>query len=440
MVSLDTATEPTQSESSHPLLVSVRPTVSGRAGSVRPAARRARARRWARRAAIALGAVLVVSLGTWVAVHRVPWLGPALADGLRAVLGPGAVAWMEDTAYAMQDRVDRWRYKDAAPKTFWEVPPDLPTEPASEAPAAAFRPARFEPPYQEVATPVDGLWLPIGDPEDSAAEPAMFKALVHPDRERGFAALAVIAVDTRAFDLHLVAGAHEPFSHLVPKSERTGTIPAEHAQMLFAAFNGGFKATHGLYGMYIGGKEYLPPRDIACTLARFSDGSMSIATWPKMAADKARMLFFRQTPPCLVEDGEIHELLKGYAYATKWGSTVAGDTIIRRSAIGLSKDRRALLYGLGDAMTAQAIARGMLVAGAHWVAELDVNYSYPRFLFFERSKAGAAPVASSAIIPGIDFTADEYVTRPSVRDFFYLTRARKRAGATPPAGSRLARK
>jgi hypothetical protein len=191
--------------------------------------------------------------------------------------------------------------------------------------------------------------------------------------------------------------------------------------------------------MSLGGVEYLPPRDIACTLVRYRDGSLGIGTWSRIASKKADMLYYRQTPPCLVEDGKLHEILEEYAYARKWGATVSGETIIRRSAVGLSEDGRTLLYGLGEAMTAQAIARGMQAAGAHWVAELDVNYSYPRLLFYERGPDDA-PIASSAIIPSIDFTADEYVTRPSVRDFFYLTRRNERAAAPRGDGSKLAAK
>jgi hypothetical protein len=123
-------------------------------------------------------------------------------------------------------------------------------------------------------------------------------------------------------------------------------------------------------------------------------------------------------------------------YAKNWGATVSGETVIRRSAIGLSGDGKVLFYGLGEAMTAQALARGMKAAGADWVAELDVNHSYPRFLLYQSSGAEAAPRAVSAIIPGIDYSEDEYVTRPSPRDFFYLTRNGRAAALDPPRDAR----
>ena len=69
----------------------------------------------------------------------------------------------------------------------------------------------------------------------------------------------------------------------------------------------------------------------------------------------------------------------------------------------------------------------MKAAGAHWAALLDLNYSYPRFLLYRQPAPGAVPLAVSAIIPTLEYQRDEYVARPSRRDFFYLTRARSKS-------------
>jgi hypothetical protein len=209
---------------------------------------------------------------------------------------------------------------------------------------------------------------------------------------------------------------------VVPRSARSGLVPAANLVRLVAAFNGGFRATHGQYGMMLDGKEYLPPRDIACTLAHYRDGSLRIGTWSELKADVSSMTFYRQTPPCLVEDGDTHKALRWQEYAKGWGATVSGDTVIRRSAIGLNQEGKVLFYGIGDGLTAQAIARGMKAAGAFTAAELDVNYSYPRFLLYEQPSAAEPPRATSALIPDIKFEPDEYVSRPCERDFFYLLR------------------
>ena len=67
-----------------------------------------------------LGAIAVLAL--WIAVNRVEWLGPYVADGLRAIVGVDAVASLEDFAYRVQDRVNRvWR-RGEKPKAYWSVP------------------------------------------------------------------------------------------------------------------------------------------------------------------------------------------------------------------------------------------------------------------------------------------------------------------------------
>ncbi len=404
-----------------------------------------RKRRWLRRLAkLALGgAVALVVL--WAAIHRIPWLGPALADGVRALVGPKPVAWAEDIAYSLQDRVNMWRYKDAKPVSFWGAPPsiasaisDVEAARAAEVEKNRFRPKPFNAPFPAVATPADGVWLPIVDPKAPQASAVMYKSLVHPDRRRSFAALALVAIDLRAFKLQLVAGTKEPQSPRVHPKDRPGRVPDSDVPHLFAAFNGGFKATHGHYGMMLNGVEFLPPRDFACTFVRYRDGGFRIGTWSTLKGERARMQYFRQTPPCLLEAGELPPLLSHHEYAKTWGATVSGDTVIRRSAIGLNKQRNTLFYGLGEAMTAQALARGMRAAGAEQAAQLDVNFSYPRFLFYEHPGAGGPPLAKQSIIPNIDFTSDQYVTRPSIRDFFYLAREHRHASVEAAGRSRFA--
>ena len=46
---------------------------------------------------LAISALPMLAIGLWVAIHRIPWLGPLLADGARAIVGPAAVAKVEDS-------------------------------------------------------------------------------------------------------------------------------------------------------------------------------------------------------------------------------------------------------------------------------------------------------------------------------------------------------
>lgn len=387
--------------------------------------------RWGRRLLWVAGGTTVGVAALWTAIHEVPGFGPWIADTGRSILGQAAVAWIEDTAYGIADDINQLRYKDEKPKTYWEAPTDAPSvataapTPSTSASASATAaptiepPAPFEPPVASVATEVDGKWIPMADASGQA--PAMWKTLVHPDAKRSFAAVAIVAIERKLIDLHLVAGKVEPSSAAVPMDRRPALVPESDQAELVAAFNGGFKAQHGHWGMMLDGETYVAARDVGCTIALMKDGSLRIGTWKDgLQPSEGDMRWYRQTPPCLVENGEIHKALES-EYAKGWGAAVGGETVIRRSALGLDATGRYLYFGLGDALTAQSLARAMKAAGSVSAAQLDVNYAYPRFLVYERPN-GETPKAKSAIIPDIKFRLAEYVGEPALRDFFYLTR------------------
>ena len=385
------------------------------------------------------GALTSVALGgLWVAIHEIPGFGPALADGVRSVLGPTAVAVAEDVAYGVADFVNVQTRADEAPKTFWEEPAALPAlapAAAGEAPLDPMQsaPPAFAPPFPKVAAEHDGRWFPMRAPWD-AGPIAMYKAQVHPDPKRPFAAVAVVAMDLTQLDLALVAGTDEPKSQQVPRADRPGLVPAADQARLVAAFNGGFKAMHGNYGMRIGDKTFLPPRSIACSVAHLSGSAILIRTHSELGAAEHTATWYRQTPPCLIENGEPNPGLL-HEYNKNWGATVGGETIIRRSALGVSKDGRYVFYALGDAVTAQSIGRAMQVVGSHGAAQLDVNHSYPRFLLFEQGASGVS--ATQPLIEDLKYNPGDYVGTASQRDFFYVTRKDARQSqndANKPAG------
>ena len=334
--------------------------------------------RWKKRLLIAGGALLVTGVGLRVAVHEFPGFGTALADGVRAVVGAEAVAWAEDTVYGAEDFINVQTRGEDAPTSFWE---DIKPEPVVVVTESGERlvvdpsegaPAKVGVMHAKVAGPNDGVWTPLRAPKDET-KVVMWRTQLHPDPKRPFTAVAVVAMDLAAVELRLVAGTEEPKSQQVPRSERTGLIPEEDHRDLLAVFNGGFKAMHGNYGMKIGDAQFIPPRDIGCTVMRKPDGALDIRTFADVKTEASALPWYRQTPPCLVENGEANPGLL-HEFNKNWGAAVGGDTIIRRSAIGVSKDGRFLFYGLGESTTAQSIGRAMLAAGAHHAAQLDVNY------------------------------------------------------------------
>jgi hypothetical protein len=393
-------------------------------------------RRWI--AAGALGALL----GSLLLVKCAPWGGPLVADGLRAVIGERAVAWLEERAAGLEDLWMRSTHRHAPPRRLEDASPDLaalalaepdeaPLEPeptSTFAPTVvtnlprveAVTPRRVRPPFAEVAAFDDGVWYPVRDPANRSARPFGYRTLIHPDPERSFAELFVVAMPVRQIALHLVPGTREPETSNpeAARLDRSGLIDAADEALLLAAFNGGFKSVHGHHGVSIGGVELAPLQPGLCTISGSDAGVLRIASWRRSdVADPGA--WYRQSAACMLESGVLHPGLVN-PEARKWGTALEGDTVIRRSAIGLDRTGEILFVGVSNSTTARALAVGMQSAGAWNVAQLDINWSYPRFLIFPRGPAGGR--YATTLFNGFLFDRQEMLRTPSPRDFFYVTR------------------
>jgi hypothetical protein len=189
--------------------------------------------------------------------------------------------------------------------------------------------------------------------------------------------------------------------------------------MVLAAFNGGFKTEHGSYGMGLGNVTLVAARAGVCAVALLDDDSILISSWKKMSEQKPHMKWWRQTPNCMYEDGQLHPRLAA-GYTKKWGATLDGNTVIRRSAIGIDAPGKTIFVGISNHTTADALALGMHHAGAQNVAQLDVNFSFPKFVLFESEAPGTKRLAV-ALADGFEFSEDEFIRKRALRDFFYVT-------------------
>jgi hypothetical protein len=409
------------------------------------------------RVALAVGAVLalpILVLGAWHGLHRISGLAPWVADSMRRVVGIEGVARLEEAAYGVEDQVNTVVRRGEKPRAYWEVPsePDLALElaplpsgaagapsapfevrppsddshPSAESgprtpapPEPPFRPRTVGPMYAELDAPGDGKWVRLSDGASPGA-PLMFKTLLHPDVERAWAELFVVAIELRRVRLYLVAGTVEPQATVPEAIElaRPGRVPDDDHAGVVAAFNGGFKTEHGHYGMYLDGVTLVPPLPATCTIVWRKDGSLRIGTWSKLGNEVHHALWWRQTPDCMYENGKINPRLAG-GRESKWGSAIDGETVIRRSAIGVDAAGTTLFVGISNHTTASAIARGMHHAGAATVAQLDINFSYPKFVTFRESPATKHKVAVP-LAEGFEYSEHEYLRKASMRDFFYV--------------------
>ena len=358
------------------------------------------------------GTLLV--FGAWFGVRTVPWFGPFVADSLRALAGSENVTRLEEVVAGVEDRAKQVASSGVARSLTDSTPPEL-LAPSAAAEVASNRPSNVEPLFPKVASPEDGVWQAV--PVRGSEAPVVYRTIVHPDPARAYAELFVFALDLAKLRIEAVAGSVEPKSPSPNAVERPGVVPERDRPRLVAAFNGGFKAEHGQYGMMVGGDRLLGPNVASCTFAGFADGTLTIASWPKLERE-AEAAWWRQTPPCMIENGALHPGLT-IANNKKWGATLEGDTVIRRSAVGLSADGKTLFVGISNSTTARALALGMQRAGSASVAQLDVNFSFPRFLLY-RDDADTGALTALGAVKGLLYRPDEFLGSASSRDFFYV--------------------
>src|SRR5688572_21745179 len=173
------------------------------------------------------------------------------------------------------------------------------------------------------SAPGDGEWVPIRDPRRPDEAPYMYKTLLHPDANRSWAEVFVVAVDLSRVKVYAVAGRNEPKSleKEAQNYQRVARVPDAHHDLVLGAFNGSFMTEHGYYGMKVDGLTLVKARDKSCTIAVYPDAPMRIANWKAIADTEPKMEWFRQAPSCMYENGQLHPGLQAGGGA-HWGATL----------------------------------------------------------------------------------------------------------------------
>jgi hypothetical protein len=424
----------------------------------------------------ALAAVVILALAGLLTLVLTPRLLPELVDQARAVVGPAPIAFAENAFYGLADVYHRITFRGRTTPGYWEPPTPQPARSAASAvtaplrpsaphvaaakkqpsallvpvtptlapgptpaptvtpaPTLVFRPRDLAPLYPQLAASGEGVWIAMPNALDAkrAAPPLMYKTFLHPDPARPYARVAIVAIDATRVRLHAVAGTQEPVSPA--PVERTGLIPTPDLPSLVAAFNGGFKAIHGHYGMMVNGQTLLPPQPNSDTIAIYLDGHVDITPWSVLSDTLPQMESFRQTPLYLAYHGQVNPALANER-SIVWGAAVNSNTVIWRSALGISADGRTLFYAAGESLTARRLAEALVAASASNVAELDVNWSFEHFLTYAPANGH---LAEDVLLNGMIYQPGMYVSRPASRDFFYLTLAS--AAPVGPASFRAGR-
>lgn len=306
-----------------------------------------------------------------------------------------------------------------APSPTAQTKPD----PGSPATAGVFPPKNIAPPQERTKKPGDGEWKPMSVHAPAAkkgADSPLYTTVLHPHKIRGDAIVQLVAIDTTRVSMDLVLGTDEPEKSTFPADKRPGLVPEAMRDALIAVTNGGFMSKHGGHGVGAFGEVVLMGKTDYCTYAKLKSGRYIVGTQEKIAPELDKgFIWFRQTPPCLIEGGVKHPDLANEFKAKRWGRAEDGKAEIRRTAVGFDADGRTLYFAVGDWVTPEWLTDALVAAGITSAAELDINWSYTRFIVYERS--GTELVATSPVLTELKAPKKEYVKEASKRDFFMLT-------------------
>jgi hypothetical protein len=395
-----------------------------------------------------------------------PGLITWVVDTVRRVPGVGSapVEWLEHTVFGLTDRASRAYHEFVETDTAAEAQRAL-VVPKHHRPAAAkleAAPAAFAH-SEEPAAPEDigwppapirpvlhddvrgeGVWLPVADDDFAATEPngtpLFFQSFVRVDPQRTYTRVYVTMWDPRMVQLGIVMGTKEPES--ATGETGNGLIPRDPYVLshLVGAFNGGFQAMHGEFGMMANKRVYLPPKPYAATVAVFEDGSMGMGSWPgpgRHAWDETfansqipeGMLAMRQNLTSVVEGDAFNPWERWWwGAAPQWAEE---QTYIHRSGLCLTREGF-LAYFWGESMGPEELGKAMLAARCVRGMHLDMNSKHTGFEFYR-------PYAREQQLPDLGRALRPHEFQTALSNDPFGTRYRGRLAVTTMSPIRLPR-
>ncbi len=321
------------------------------------------------------------NLVTW-AVDRVrqsEWFGDEKMQYLKAVVFDAA-----DVLSRTRSKVVSTDTKESAKEIQDEIGGDG-GEPAkaSETDKETGWPPPPVPPYLKTPVEGEGKWVLLEDDpfvRRSPGNPALFaRTFIRTDRDRPYTRIHIALWDPRLVSLHTMGGSAEPTS--ATGSTAGGLVPRTPRSMrrLVAAFNGGFQALHGEFGMMSGGQIYLPPKPYAATVMELRDGSTATGVWPTSLDVPQEIVGFRQNLTPLVLDEKFNPYQR-----TWWGGTPPGwQDRVHTTRSGLCMTKEGFVgYFYGNGIGAEDLANAMIHARCKLGMHLDMNPGHTGLEFY----------------------------------------------------------
>jgi hypothetical protein len=179
-----------------------------------------------------------------------------------------------------------------------------------------------------------------------------------------------------------------PRSHCLHEPHKDGSQAAEVPPQLrssrLATFNSGFKLEDSGGGFAVSGHVFAPLKVGQATLIGYRNGTVDVGAWTGGLDPGPSVEFARQNLPLMLEHGQLNPVLSNDSL---WGTTLGNAVRVWRSRIGVDAHGN-LIYAAADDQTAQSLAPILQRAGAVRAMEIDINYEWTTFNFYETFDAG----------------------------------------------------
>lgn len=353
-------------------------------------------------------------------------------DTVRAEVGPGPIAWLEDKVFGAKDTFKRTTFQMFASSGASNTLKDkAETEKVRAAVLDASKlkegeswPPPAIPSIWKENKPGEGEWQPVVLPflkpmpglDDKHGKPPayFYKTFFRPDAERPYSEVTLIAMDMRQLELGMQAGFEDPKPLTGPAGD--GRLPRDKAVLdrVVGTFNGAFKTTHGRYGMKVDERVLIPPVPGGATVMVTKDGAVGLGSWPKSEEIPDEIRSFRQNLDPLVEDGVANPTGRYI-----WGWQLSGTSVMtQRTALCVTPAGH-LYYAFAPEIDGPTLGKALRQAGCSYGVHLDMNPGHCGFVYTDIVDYRAKEFNLKKAHDEMKLDPGKFV-RWSAKDFFYV--------------------
>ncbi|GAA1897280.1 hypothetical protein [Williamsia serinedens] len=336
------------------------------------------------------------------------------ASYMRALSAPGYAtfadttsAWLRDHGGGdLVDHVEAWWYSRHKPS---RTPADLRQFATDARPQNGSATPRIGVPTlpRPVGSAVSPTWHAAAVTTDGG--PVVYVSAFEPDPALPSVVAGVAVIDQRSTHTHFVTGLAEP-GH----TRTRGEVPPVDIPHLAATFNSGFRFADISGGVMAGGHVLRQMRTGQATAAIDAHGHMTVGQWGRDVGTTTPLVAARQNLDLIVDRGRALPA-PGHS-SDRWGGTHLQYQYTWRSGLGVDRAGN-LIYLAGNHLDLQALATGLVVAGAVRAMELDMHSGMTSFSSWQHIGGQATP---TRLLSGMNGPERRYL-EPDRRDFFYLT-------------------